>query len=85
LSKIKNDDNNILADSNFQIHNVELDQSGDRMKIQSPVAITGVTHLHYMIEHILLDSSNINGISKRDGRFKTRTSGDYFTNALTRL
>lgn len=85
LSKVKNDDNNILADSNFQIHNVELDQAGDRIKIQSPVAITGVTHLHYMIEHMLLDSSNVNGVSKRDGRFKTRTSGDYFTNALDRL
>lgn len=85
LSKIKNDENNILANSSFQIHNVELDQSGDRMKIQSPVAVTGVTHLHYMIEHMLLDSSNISGISKRDGRFKTRISGDYFTNALNRL
>lgn len=85
LSKIKNDDNNILANSNLQIHNVELDQSGDRIKLQSPVALTGVTHLHYIIEHMLLDSSDINGISKREGRFKTRVMGDYFTNALSRL
>ena len=85
LSKIKNGDKNFVADKSLEIHNVELDQTGDRQSISSPMSLTGVSHLYYIIEHLLLDSGDINGISKREGRFSTRSTGDYFNNALARL
>lgn len=85
LSKIKNSDKNFVADKSLEIHNVELDQANDRQAISSPMSFTGVSHLYYVIEHLLLDSGDINGIRKREGRFSTRSTGDYFTNALTRL
>ena len=85
LSKIKNGDKNFLADKSLGIHNVELDQSGDRQAISSPLSLTGVSHLYYIIEHLLLDSGDVSGIRKREGRFSTRTTGNYFNNALERL
>jgi hypothetical protein len=85
LSKIKNGDKNFVADKSLEIHNVELDQAGDRQSISSPMSFTGVSHLYYIVEHLLLDSGDINGIRKREGRFSTRSTGDYFNNALARL
>tara|TARA_R110002124_G_scaffold59225_11_gene163924 strand:+ start:780 stop:3059 length:2280 start_codon:yes stop_codon:yes gene_type:complete len=85
LSKVKNGDSDFANNHSMEIHNVELDQSGDRQVISSPMAYTGVSHLYYIIEHILLDNDNIKGIKKRDGRFSTRTNGTYFENALNRL
>ncbi len=85
LSKIKNDDKNYLAESSLEIHNVELDQAGDKTTISSPMALTGVSHLYYLIEHLLLDSGDVTGVSKREGRFSSRSTGEYFTNALERL
>ena len=85
LSKIKNEDKNYLAESSIEIHNVELDQAGDKTTISSPMALTGVSHLYYLIEHLLLDSGDVNGVRKREGRFSTRSTGEYFTNALERL
>ncbi len=72
LSKIKQKD--ARSSSSLRIWNVELDQFGDKLKIQSPVAITGVNHVYYIIEHIMLNSSDINGISPRAGKFYKRTN-----------
>ena len=78
LECIKNvDDRSSRA---LRIHNIELDQ--DKQKISSPIAITGVSHIYYMIEHMLLDSGDVVGISQRSGRFRTRTT---FSDALDRL
>ncbi len=85
LSEVKNNEKNHLAKKSLEIHNIELDQSGDKQKISSPMAFTGVSHLYYIVEHLLLDSGDVNGVKKREGRFSTRTKGQYFTNALTRL
>ena len=85
LSKIKNGDKNFTSDTPLEIHNIELDQNGDRQVISSPMAFTGVSHLYYIIEHLMLNSGDVNGIRKREGRFSTRTTGSYITGALSRL
>jgi len=85
LSKVKNGDKDLRADNYLEIHNVELDQNGDRQVITSPMAFTGVSHLYYIVEHLMLNSGDVNGTKKREGRFSTRTTGEYFTGALSRL
>lgn len=62
----------------LRIWNIELDQFNDKQKIQSPVAITGVTHCYYMIEHLMLNSNDNNGISPRAGKFYKRTNLNTF-------
>ncbi len=79
LKEIKDVDDQRTSDS-LRIHNIELDQ--ERQKINTPIAITGVSHIHYIIEHILLDSGDIVGIRPRSGRFASRTG---FADALDRL
>lgn len=67
----------------LRIFNVELDQGGSRQKIQNPVAITGVPHIYYMIEHMMLDNGgDVKGVKPRGGNFATRYILD---NVLTRL
>ena len=86
LSKIKNEDKDFASTHSMEIHNVELDQEGDRQIITSPMAYTGVSHLYYLIEHIMLDNrKDVDGIRKREGKFGNRTTGQYFENALNRL
>jgi hypothetical protein len=58
--------------SPMRIWNVELDQYRDRTKIESPVACTGVTHVYYAIEHMLLDDNDVKGIGARSGKFHKR-------------
>lgn len=70
LSEVKKKD--LRSPHAFRIWNVELDQFGDKMKLQSPVAITGVNHINYIIEHLLLDNGTIQGIAPRSGRFAAR-------------
>ena len=84
LSAIKAKD--IRAPYPLKIFNVELDQSHDKMRIDSPIAITGVNHIYYMIEHLLLNkpSQDVNGIRPRKGRFTTRMDLED-SNAMTRL
>jgi DNA-sulfur modification-associated len=72
LSEVKQKDTR--SPYSFRIWNVELDQFGDKLKIQSPIAITGVNHIHYIIEHALLDSGNVSGIAPRSGKFYKRTN-----------
>lgn len=62
----------------LRISNVELDQVADKAKLQSPMAITGVNHLYYIIEHILLDDSNVKGVSARSGKFHGRKNLDTY-------
>jgi len=78
LGDIKDADK--LSQNSLSIQNIELDQ--DKQKLQSPIAISGVSHIYYIIEHILLDSGDINGVSARSGRFSSRLS---FSDALDRL
>lgn len=49
----------------LRIANVELDQAQDRSVISSPVALTGVSHLYYIAEHLLFYSSPIKDIHAR--------------------
>jgi hypothetical protein len=83
LRTIKNRDR--LAVSSFRIWNVELDQYGDRQSIDSPMACTGVTHCYYMIEHMLFDDGDVNGISARSGKFASRKSARTTENLIDRL
>jgi hypothetical protein len=73
LTEIKNKD--LHSESSLRIFNVELDQSEkDRVKLSSPIAITGVSHLYYIIEHLLLNErEDINGVKSRSGNFSQRT------------
>lgn len=70
LGHIKQKD--VHSSSSMRIWNVELDQYRDRVKIESPVACTGVSHVYYAIEHMLLDDNDVKGISARSGRFQKR-------------
>lgn len=78
LGEIKNSDNR--SKNSLTIQNIELDQ--DKQKLNSPIAISGVSHIYYIVEHLLLDSGDIIGISPRSGRFSSRIS---FSDALGRL
>lgn len=75
LSYIKDQDQHSL--SSLRIFNIELDQSDDKVKIKSPIALTGVNHFNYIIEHLLLNKNEINkndvdGIKARSGKFFKR-------------
>ncbi len=60
--------------SAFRIWNVELDQSADKQKLESPVACTGVSHVYYVIEHLLLSvDEDLKGVTARSGKFHKRT------------
>lgn len=75
LSQVKNKDER--SPHAFRIVNVELDQDGSRQKIQTPVAITGVPHVYYMIEHMMLDpGGTVKGVKPRSGTFYNRTRLD---------
>ena len=84
LSTIKN--NNDRSNSLLEIHSVELDQDSDKQKISNPIALTGVSHCYYIIEHLMLNKNEeVNGISNRKGRFTTRSTNDAISKALVRL
>lgn len=70
LSDVKSKDKR--SPHSLRIANVELDQVTDKAKIQSPMAITGVNHLYYIIEQLLLNDGNIKGVSARSGKFYSR-------------
>jgi len=83
LSLIKS--KNMRSNHPLQIWNVELDQTHDKMKIENPVAITGVNHVYYMIEHILLNKfKDVNGSKARSGKLYKRSDLEE-SNAMTRL
>lgn len=72
--------------SPLRIWNVELDQAHDKMKLDSPIALTGVNHVYYMIEHCLLNNSaqDIIGLKPRRGNYSNRIKLDS-VGALDRL
>lgn len=71
LSRIK--DRDAASPNSLRIHNVELDQSHDRLKLESPIAITGVNHIYYIVEHALLsEERDVNGARPREGKFWKR-------------
>ncbi len=79
LGRIKQKD--VQSRSSLRIWNVELDQYRDRVKIESPIACTGVSHIYYAIEHMLLDDNDVKGISARSGKFYRR---EYVEGSLLR-
>lgn len=80
LSKIKQkDERDPFA---TRIWNVELDQHLNRVKLQNPIAITGVSHVYYLIEHMMMESGITSGIRPRSGKFAARTD---LANCLDRL
>jgi hypothetical protein len=52
-------------DTALRIWNVELDQEGDRVKVNSDVAFSGVSHLYHVAEHILMSSDYVVGVEAR--------------------
>ncbi len=72
LSTIKKGD--LHSGSTLEISNIELDQAHDRVKIESPIAISGVNHIYYLIEHIVLNKlEDVNGAKPRAGNYYLRT------------
>ncbi|MDG5771668.1 DNA sulfur modification protein DndB [Mycolicibacterium fortuitum] len=61
------------APSELRLWSVELDQTVERVRIQSPTALTGVTHIYYMVEHLMMATADIRGLRARPGRYAART------------
>lgn len=78
LSVIKQKDDR--SPYSLRIFNVELDQFEDRMKITTPIALTGVNHVYYMIEHLMLNDrdSDVSGARPRAGKFYKRQDLDTY-------
>lgn len=77
LSGIKDRDSR--SQGSLRIFNVELDQSSDRIKIESAIAITGVNHIYYITEHLLLNQrEDVRGVAPRAGKFYKRTDLDAY-------
>ena len=72
LSEVKRKDN--LSPYALRIFNIELDQFEDRLKVTTPIALTGVNHVYYMIEHLMLNQrhGDVKGSSPRSGKFYKR-------------
>ncbi len=77
LSSIKKKD--ARSAYSLRIFNVELDQIHNRTKLDSPIAVTGVNHVYYLIEHLVLNNiEDVNGARPRAGRFSTRRDMELF-------
>jgi hypothetical protein len=72
LSSIKQKD--ARSEHSLRISNVELDQMHDRIKIDSPIALTGVNHIYYLIEHLMFNAGDqdVKGAKPRSGKFSRR-------------
>ncbi|MCU9840542.1 hypothetical protein OEZ49_22605 [Ruegeria sp. WL0004] len=75
---IKQKDNR--SPHSLRIFNVELDQFEDRMKITTPIALTGVNHVYYIIEHLMLNDrdSDVSVARPRVGKFYKRQDLDTY-------
>lgn len=81
LSQIKEKD--LRSPYALRIVNIELDQAGNRQKIQTPVAISGVPHIYYMIEHMMLDDGErVKGVKPRSGNFGAKNVLDSLLDRL---
>jgi hypothetical protein len=63
LASIKKFD--IKEQTGLRIWNVELDQEGDRTKIVSEVAFSGVSHLYHFTDHLLMSNSPVRSLEAR--------------------
>ena len=82
LSTIKQKD--VRSPRSLRMCNIELDQPQDRTKIADPIAVSGVNHVYYMIEHMILNHpSDVKHVKPRSGKFWKRT--DLAPNASRRL
>lgn len=63
LSSIKQFD--IKAETGLRIWNIELDQEGDRTKIGSDVAFSGVSHLYHFTDHLLMSNNPVRTLEAR--------------------
>lgn len=72
--------------TSLRIWNVELDQTLDKTKLASAVALTGVNHIYYLIEHLLLNDQEVvlSPMSARRGNYALRSKLDEY-NAIDRL
>lgn len=72
LSEVKRRD--VRSSSSLRIFNIELDQFEDRLRLQSPIALTGVNHVYYIVEHLLFNQGDhdVNGAKPRSGKFFKR-------------
>lgn len=52
-------------ETGLRIFNIELDQEGDRVKVGSDVAFSGVSHLYHLTEHILMSDDIVRGIEAK--------------------
>lgn len=52
-------------ETGLRIFNIELDQEGDRVKVGSDVAFSGVSHLYHLTEHILMSDDIVHGIEAK--------------------
>jgi hypothetical protein len=68
--------------SRLRLWGLELDQTVDRIRIQSPTALSGVGHIYYVIEHLMLSNEDVRGLRSRVGRFAARRD---LSNCLRRL
>ncbi len=77
LSIIKKKD--VLSQYSLRIFNIELDQVHNRTKLDTPIALTGVNHVYYLIEHLILNKyEDVNGARPRAGRYSTRRDMEMF-------
>jgi len=84
LSAIKMRDD-ILAPTPMRIHNIELDQAHDRVRLESSIALSGVNHIYYLIEHIMLNRlEDVSGAKPRAGNYYLRSDLGNF-GAMRRL
>jgi len=85
LNQVKKTHSNIFSESSLKISNIELDQH-TQQKISNCIAISSVSHLYYIFEHLLLNNAtDLNGVSDRSGKFKSRRTNAFFDMALSRL
>lgn len=79
LGRIKQRDH--IDPTSMRIWNVELDQYRDQVKIDAATACTGVSHVYYILEHIMFDENDVVGVKARSGKFYKRSN---VTNSLLR-
>lgn len=66
----------IRDNTGLRIWNIELDQEGDRVKIGSDVAFSGVAHLYHFTEHLLMSSDPVRSLEARGSKGAPRKKLD---------
>ena len=85
LSDIK-DGGDQRSNHSLRIHNVELDQGEDRTRLTDRISVTGVSHVYYLIEHLMLNhpGEDVVGLYPRRGVFALRKDLEGY-NTMERL